>query len=142
MLLWEQGQACLICLTTWFQLRECSLLLLLCLLRSQPLCLYSDSNTHSNARSHLMGFHHAHLLSAFHPEMASGGTGHFNLSSWADLDQKTLAWGTKLPKDDGTVFPTRGTCLAYPKVSPCCLSHAAVAYVVVSQLAVSHHVVS
>ena len=42
--------------------------------------------------------------------------GKMNLTSWTELDQRSLAWGEHLPSDDGSVFPTKGTCLSFPKV--------------------------
>jgi len=42
--------------------------------------------------------------------------GVLNVTDWADVDQLSLAWGASLPSDDGTLFPTRGTCLSYDQV--------------------------
>jgi CubicO group peptidase (beta-lactamase class C family) len=43
--------------------------------------------------------------------------GVLNLTDWAQLDQRELAWGTHLFDDDASVFPTRGTCRSYPTVA-------------------------
>jgi len=44
-------------------------------------------------------------------------TGLFDLDNWAQLDQRKLAWGDALPADDGTLFPTRGTCSSYADIA-------------------------
>lgn len=39
-----------------------------------------------------------------------------NLTSWTELDQRSLAWGSKLFPDDHTSFPTTGVCASYDDV--------------------------
>ena len=39
------------------------------------------------------------------------------IDDWAGVDQRKLAWGASLPRDDGTLFATRGPCAAYPNVA-------------------------
>jgi len=43
--------------------------------------------------------------------------GLLNLSDWADLDQRALAWGDALPSDDATHFGGRGLCSSTPGVA-------------------------
>lgn len=43
--------------------------------------------------------------------------GHFNLTHWADLDQRALAWGDDLFPDDQTLFPVRGPCTKDPRIA-------------------------
>ena len=43
--------------------------------------------------------------------------GALGLNDWAELDQRALAWGDKLPADDDVAFFGRGTCLTYDKVA-------------------------
>ena len=51
------------------------------------------------------------------PHTSSLCTGALGLADWADLDQRALAWGDRLPADDATRFFGRGTCLSYRGVA-------------------------